>query len=51
MQGSTFFFVWSQQKTAFDFDGNFNPGQDIRSLFDAEGSNIFSIKVNYYLTP
>ena len=51
MQGSTFFFVWSQSKTAFDFDSSFNPGRDIRSLFDADGDNIFSIKVNYYLTP
>jgi hypothetical protein len=51
MPGSTFFFVWSQARTAFDFDGSFNPSQDFRRLFGAEGDNIFSIKVNYYITP
>ncbi|HSG82184.1 MAG TPA: DUF5916 domain-containing protein [Gemmatimonadota bacterium] len=51
MPGSTLFFVWSQSKTAFDFDSSFSPARDFRTLFDASGDNIFSIKVNYYINP
>ena len=49
--GSTLFFVWSQQKTLFDFTGDFNPRSDLSRLFDAVGDNIFSVKVNYYFNP
>jgi hypothetical protein len=51
MPGSTLFFVWSQGRTSYDFDGSFRPSRDFRTLFGAPGDNIFSIKVNYYINP
>jgi hypothetical protein len=49
--GSTIFLVWSQSRTAFDFDGRFEPIDNFDSLRRAKGDNIFSLKVNYYLNP
>jgi hypothetical protein len=51
LRGSTFFFVWSQNRSAFDFTGDFNPRNDFNRLLDSSGNNIFSIKINYYITP
>ncbi len=51
MSGSTLFFVWSQSRTRHDFVGTFAPLSDLNMLRKAEGDNIFSIKVNYYLNP
>jgi hypothetical protein len=49
--GSTLFFVWSMNKSAGDYSGHFDPVDDLGSLRDIAGDNIFSIKVNYYLRP
>jgi hypothetical protein len=49
--GSTLFFVWSQNRSLSDFSGEFDPAGDLSDLFAADGENIFSIKVNYYLNP
>jgi hypothetical protein len=51
LSGSTLFFVWSMNKSAGDYTGRFDPLDDLGSLRDIEGDNIFSIKVNYYLRP
>ncbi len=51
MSGSTFFLVWSQNKTRFDPTGEFNPGRDFGDLFNATGVNVFRFKINYYLNP
>jgi hypothetical protein len=51
VSGSTLFFVWSQSRTAFDFTGEFDPARDFRALLSADGENIFSVKINYYLNP
>jgi hypothetical protein len=49
--GSTIFFVWSMNRSDFNFSGRFDPVDDVVSLRTLPGDNIFSIKVNYYLTP
>jgi hypothetical protein len=51
MPGSTLFFVWSMNRSAFNHSGRFDPLSDFDSLRRLEGNNIFSIKINYYLTP
>jgi hypothetical protein len=51
LSGSTLFFVWSMNKSAFDFSGRFDPAADLASLRGIEGRNIFSVKINYYLNP
>jgi hypothetical protein len=51
MPGSTFFFVWSMNRSQFDFSGRFDPANDVSSLFSGRGDNIFSVKINYYLNP
>jgi hypothetical protein len=49
--GSTLFFVWSMNKSGFDYTGEFNPGSDFGDLTGIPGENYFSIKLNYYLNP
>ena len=49
--GSTLFFVWSMNKSAFDHTGEFNPSNDFGNLTGVPGENYFSIKLNYYLNP
>ncbi|KPJ93060.1 MAG: hypothetical protein AMS18_06120 [Gemmatimonas sp. SG8_17] len=51
VSGSTLFFVWSMNRSAFNFSGKFDPVDDMVSLRTLPGSNIFSIKLNYYLNP
>jgi hypothetical protein len=49
--GSTIFLVWSSSRSRSDQSGAFRPGADIVDLFGASGTNVFMLKVNYYLTP
>ncbi len=51
LSGSTLFLVWSMNRSAFSYDGRFDPVNDLRSLREIGGDNVFSIKVNYYLNP
>jgi len=51
LSGSTMFLVWSHSRSDFAPTGRFRPVADLGDLFGAEGSNIFSVKVNYYLNP
>ncbi len=49
--GSTIFLVWSSSRSASGQSGAFRPGRDIVDLFGTSGTNVFMLKVNYYLTP
>ncbi len=51
LTGSTIFFVWAMNRSDFNFSGQFDPVDDVVGLRTLPGNNIFSIKVNYYLTP
>ncbi len=46
--GSTFFFVWTHNRTNYDDPGDFDVPRDARSLFDAHGENLFMIKGTYW---
>jgi plastocyanin len=48
--GSTFFFVWTQDRMNFDNPGSFDLGRDTRSLLDAPGEDIFMVKVSQYFS-
>ncbi len=50
LSGSTLFFVWASSRTQFAPTGDFSPLDDLNVLRRAEGENIFSMKVNYYLS-
>jgi hypothetical protein len=47
--GSALFVVWGDERTAFDADGSFRIGRDGRRLFDADGTDVFLVKLNYWL--
>jgi hypothetical protein len=48
--GSTFFLVWTQERTHVDPVSDFDLGPSMRELVDADADNIFLAKVTYYLT-
>ena len=45
--GSTFFFVWSQERNNYSGDGDFDFGGDFDQLFQAHPTNIFLLKFSY----
>jgi hypothetical protein len=47
-QGSTFFFVWTQDRANFDDPGSFDLGRDAGALFAAPGENIFMVKMAHW---
>jgi hypothetical protein len=47
--GSTLFLVWSQGRTGFDSDGTFRFRTDASELFNAPATNVFMVKLNYWL--
>ncbi|MGI8508845.1 MAG: DUF5916 domain-containing protein, partial [Gemmatimonadaceae bacterium] len=47
--GSTVFFVWTQERTGTDAVGTFDFNQARTALFRDRPTNIFQIKVNYWL--
>jgi hypothetical protein len=47
--GSTIFVVWSSGRSGFVRDGSFSFSRDARRLFDAPATNVFLVKVNYWL--
>ena len=51
LSGSTLFFVWSMNRSLFEYTGSFDPLNDFAALRDIAGHNIFSVKINYYLRP
>jgi hypothetical protein len=47
--GSTLFLVWSQGRSDFGGDGNFRLRHDAGELFGSPATNVFLIKLNYWL--
>lgn len=50
MPGSTLFLVWQQQRNDFERTGRFNAGRDFESLFNADPTNVFLIKLSYWFS-
>ena len=49
LPGSTLFLVWTQDRSHTGPDGDLRFGRDRNALFDAKPTNIFLLKVNYWL--
>jgi hypothetical protein len=47
--GSTVFFVWTQSRTGSDPNGNFDFGAQRSAIFRDRPTNVFQVKVNYWL--
>jgi hypothetical protein len=45
--GSTFFFVWSQERSNYNNDGNFDFSGGFNYLFQAHPTNVFLLKFSY----
>jgi hypothetical protein len=48
--GSTFYLVWTQQRTSDDNLGTFDLQQERRALFRTNPANTVLLKLNYWLT-
>jgi hypothetical protein len=48
-QGSTIFFVWSQNRDSMAGDPSFRLGNDLGDLFHADAHDVFLVKVNGWL--
>ena len=46
--GSVLFFVWTQTRTGFEENGDFNLGPSFRNLFNLHPDNIFLIKFTHW---
>jgi len=47
--GSTVFFVWTQSRTGNDPTGNFDFGTQRSEIFHDRPTNVFQVKVNYWI--
>ena len=47
--GSTVFFVWTQSRTGSDPTGNFDFGTQQTAIFRDRPTNVFQVKVNYWI--
>ncbi|GAC1649573.1 MAG: hypothetical protein NVS4B3_06880 [Gemmatimonadaceae bacterium] len=47
--GSTLFFVWTQQRSGSDALGTFDLGRERSALFRDRPTNIFQVKMNYWI--
>ena len=47
--GSTVFFVWTQSRSGSDPTGNFDFGAERSAIFRDRPTNIFQVKVNYWI--
>ncbi|MEM6336470.1 MAG: DUF5916 domain-containing protein, partial [Bacteroidota bacterium] len=47
--GSTFFLVWQQQRNGFASDGQLQAGRDVSGLFTDPATNVFLVKMSYWL--
>jgi Domain of unknown function (DUF5916) len=47
--GSTVFFVWTQNRTGSDTNGNFDFAKQQTEIFRDRPTNVFQVKVNYWL--
>jgi len=48
--GSTFYFVWTQDRADSAHPGSFDLGRDARALVDAPGEDIFMMKISQYFS-
>ena len=48
--GSTFFFVWTQDRVNFADPGSFEIKRDLDSLMEAPGDDIFMVKISQYFS-
>jgi hypothetical protein len=51
VRGSTLFFVWNLSTSDTSRPGEFSPARDLGRAFTAPGTNVFAIKINYWLAP
>lgn len=49
--GSTLFVVWSQGRDVFGTNGTFDFSDAFGTLFDQRPSNVFMVKLSYWMTP
>ena len=47
--GSTVFFVWTQNRTGSDTNGEFDFGKQRTEIFRDRPTNVFQVKINYWL--
>ncbi len=47
--GSALFLVWQQQRSGFSSDGDVRFDRDVRGLFSDESTNVFLLKLSYWL--
>ena len=47
LPGSTFYFVWTQNRADYGYPGNLNLERDLKALFTAPGDNVLLIKISY----
>jgi len=47
--GSALFLVWQQQRNGFATDGDFDFRRDVRGLFGDQSTNVFLLKLSYWL--
>ena len=48
--GSLLYLVWTQDRTNYDHPGVFDPGKDLKSLFNEDATDIFFVKMSYLLS-
>jgi hypothetical protein len=48
--GSTFYLVWTQQRSMQESQGDFAPGRAFDRLLDAPGQQVLMMKVSYWLS-
>lgn len=51
VRGSTLFLVWNLSTSDTSRPGVFSPTRDLGNAFSAPGTNVFAIKINYWLAP
>ena len=51
LRGSTLFVVWNLSTSDTTRPGVFSPVRDLQTAFGAPGSNVFAVKINYWLAP
>ncbi len=51
LRGSTLFLVWNMANSDTTRPGVFSPWHDLASGFSAPGTNVFVVKLTYWLTP
>lgn len=47
--GAVLYLVWQHDRSSFGPENDFRPNRDFRKLFDSEPTNVFLIKLSYWL--